>query len=60
MGKGSKQRPTDLKKFRNNFNEINWKSKKKCNCKKSCNEPCKGECGCKECHDDYMDFLSAE
>ncbi len=27
-GKGSKQRPTDLKKFNNNFDVINWKSKK--------------------------------
>jgi hypothetical protein len=32
----------------------------KCTCKPSCSPCCKGECGCKKCHDDYMDFLSLE
>ena len=24
------------------------------------NSPCKGQCGCLKCHDDYSDFLSGE
>lgn len=28
MSKGSKQRPTNLNKYVDNFDEINWKSKK--------------------------------
>lgn len=26
-------------------------------CKRS---PCKGECGCQRCHNDYQDFLSCD
>jgi hypothetical protein len=31
-----------------------------CTCKESCPMACKGECGCRKCHDGYQDFLSAE
>lgn len=31
-----------------------------CTCKSECPEyGCKGECGCKACHANYMDFLSS-
>lgn len=33
---------------------------RKCACTPACSQPCKGQCGCKRCHDDYMDFLSVE
>lgn len=32
----------------------------KCTCKLSCEQPCKGECGCKACYISYQDFLSTE
>jgi hypothetical protein len=31
-----------------------------CTCKPTCPSPCKGECGCKACHEAYMDFLASE
>lgn len=31
-----------------------------CTCKPECPDPCKGQCGCKACHTNYMDFLSLE
>jgi len=31
-----------------------------CRCTARCDTACKGQCGCKRCHDDYMDFLSGE
>jgi hypothetical protein len=31
-----------------------------CTCKSECPDPCKGLCGCKACHANYMDFLSVE
>ena len=31
VGKGDKQRPTDLNKFRNNYDDINWGNSKKKN-----------------------------
>lgn len=31
-----------------------------CRCTSKCDDACKGQCGCKRCHDDYMDFLSGE
>lgn len=31
-----------------------------CTCPDSCDYACKGECGCKACHDAYQDFLSDE
>lgn len=33
-----------------------------CMCKhnKCTSNPCKGECGCEKCHNDYQDFLSEE
>lgn len=31
-----------------------------CTCKQTCNNPCKGECGCKACKNAYQDFLSME
>ena len=31
-----------------------------CTCRKTCKNPCKGECGCRACHQNYMDFLSCE
>lgn len=31
-----------------------------CSCKQTAckRSPCKGQCGCKACHNDYQDFLS--
>jgi len=34
-----------------------WRS---CICRQSCQDPCKGECGCAACHMAYADFLSGE
>ena len=31
-----------------------------CTCKEDCPSDCKGQCGCKKCHDAYQDFLSGE
>ena len=31
-----------------------------CRCSAKCDSVCKGQCGCKRCHDDYMDFLSCD
>jgi len=31
-----------------------------CTCTDKCPPNCKGECGCKKCHNDWMDFLSME
>lgn len=37
-----------------------WVEPGVCTCTASCLPPCKGQCGCKRCHDDYQDFLSVE
>ena len=31
-----------------------------CTCPQTCDSACKGECGCKVCHDAYQDFLSED
>ena len=31
-----------------------------CQCKTTCQNPCKGGCGCEACGHAYSDFLSAE
>lgn len=31
-----------------------------CTCPDECGVGCKGQCGCKACHRNYMDFLSGE
>lgn len=31
-----------------------------CTCTSNCNHPCKGNCGCKQCKQDWNDFLSLE
>lgn len=32
----------------------------KCTCTSNCNHPCKGNCGCEQCKQDWNDFLSLE
>jgi hypothetical protein len=31
-----------------------------CTCPNECRSDCKGECGCEQCHESWMDFLSHE
>jgi len=38
-----------------------WENRtEECTCSADCLNICKGQCGCKSCHQDYQDFLSGE
>lgn len=32
----------------------------RCSCTQTCDRPCRGQCGCVRCANDYNDFLSVE
>lgn len=44
--------------FSDGYYHIDGFNPQPCTCVETCDDPCKGGCGCQACHDAYQDFLS--